>query len=136
MNDSPGNPESGLPGLATAQTACGWKIRAAIAAITAALKRVRIAGTFLTMRTPVITGTTRSHGVILKADRSDCENSAAWDTSAAGWRRLAIRNIIRATVSDGIVVIIIYLIWVKSGVPLEEDASTVVSERGDTLSPK
>ena len=39
-------------------------------------------------------------------------------------------------VSDGIVVIIMYLIWVKSGVPLEEEASTVVSESGDTLSPK
>ena len=37
---------------------------------------------------------------------------------------------------DGTVVISIYLICVKMGVPEEEDARTVVSDRGETLSPK
>ena len=38
--------------------------------------------------------------------------------------------------NDGTVVTIINLICVKSGVPADEEASTVVSESGDILSPK
>ena len=37
---------------------------------------------------------------------------------------------------EGTVVISIYLICVKRGVPEEDEASTVVSDRGEILSPK
>ena len=37
---------------------------------------------------------------------------------------------------EGTVVISMYLIWVKRGVPEADDARTVVSESGEILSPK
>ena len=49
---------------------------------------------------------------------------------------LATRNIIKDIRKDGTVVIIIKRICEKSDVPADDDASTVVSESGDTLSPK
>ena len=42
----------------------------------------------------------------------------------------------RVMMNEGTVVTIMKRICVKRGVPADEDASTVVSERGDTLSPK
>ena len=71
-----------------------------------------------------------------KADLSDCENSAVCDTPDEWWKILAVKKMTIAIVRDGTVVTIIYLIWVNRGVPVEDEASTVVSERGDTLSPK
>ena len=49
---------------------------------------------------------------------------------------LTARKTINEITNDGIVVIIIFLICVNRGVPEDEEARTVVSERGDTLSPK
>ena len=49
---------------------------------------------------------------------------------------LTARKTTMAMTNDGIVVIIIFLICAKSGVPDDDDARTVVSESGDTLSPK
>ena len=51
-----------------------------------------------------------------------------FNTVACGWKIRAATAAITAALKR--------VIWVKSGVPLEEDARTVVSERGDTLSPK
>lgn len=48
----------------------------------------------------------------------------------------AIRNINRVIIIDGIVVIIKYLICSNRGVPEEDEAITVVSDKGDILSPK
>ena len=44
-------------------------------AITDAAKRVMIAGTFLTIRSPVRTGTSRSHGDILNFEARSIEKS-------------------------------------------------------------
>jgi hypothetical protein len=49
---------------------------------------------------------------------------------------LTTRKISNEMMNDGTVVIIIYLICVKRGVSADEDARTVVSDNGDTLSPK
>ena len=38
--------------------------------------------------------------------------------------------------NDGTVVTIMKRMWVNNGVPAEDEARTVVSDRGDTLSPK
>ena len=45
-------------------------------------------------------------------------------------------KIISATIIEGTVVYIKYRMCVNRGVPVEEEASTVVSDKGDTLSPK
>ena len=45
-------------------------------------------------------------------------------------------NAMIAMTNDGTVVISIYLICVNRGVSAMDDASTVVSDRGDILSPK
>ena len=50
--------------------------------------------------------------------------------------RLTKRNTSIAITNDGIVVTIMNLICVKSDVPADEDARTVVSDSGDILSPK
>ncbi len=47
-----------------------------------------------------------------------------------------IKNIINVIVIVGVVVINIYLICVKSGVPTVCEAMIVVSDRGESLSPK
>ena len=48
----------------------------------------------------------------------------------------AIRNINRVIIIDGIVVIIKYLICSNRGVPEEDETITVVSDKGDILSPE
>ena len=50
--------------------------------------------------------------------------------------RLATKKMISAMTNDGTVVTAMNLICVNRGVPAEEEASTVVSDRGEILSPK
>ena len=82
------------------------------------------------------TGTSSRKGEILKDAFSASAISAVCNSAGASWKMLYIRNIIQAMTKEGTVVIIIYLMCEKSGVPAEEEARTVVSERGDILSPK
>ena len=46
------------------------------------------------------------------------------------------KKAIKAIQSDGMVVIIIYLIWSNRGTLAVDDANTVVSDRAEILSPK
>ena len=114
----------------------GWKRRAARPATKADTISVSIAGTFLIIRKKVNIGTMRSRGLMRKVERKASEYSAVDGTASGLCIRLATRNTTRATLIDGTVVNIIYLMWVKRSVPDDEDASTVVSDRGETLSPK
>ena len=73
---------------------------------------------------------------MLKVPFSASLNSAV-NTELSVWCvRLAMRNMMHAIVMDGTVVMSIYRICVNRGVSVTDDASTVVSERGDILSPK
>ena len=95
-----------------------------------------IAGTLRAISNPVSTGTRSNQGDILKVDDRLEEKSAIIPTSEVLCMRLTTRNTIDVITNEGTVVIIMNLICVKSGVPAEEDARTVVSDNGDTLSPK
>ena len=53
-----------------------------------------------------------------------------------GTRKPATRKMTIVMVKAGTVVIVMYLMWVNRGVPQSEDARTVVSDKGDILSPK
>ena len=59
---------SDIPALATAPMICGWKSKAVIPAMRAAMNKVTIAETFLTIKKAVMTGTSRSQGEILNED--------------------------------------------------------------------
>ena len=73
---------SGVILLATAPRICGWKIKAVIPAMNAAMKSVTIAETFFTMSIAVNTGTSSSHGDMLNVFLRSAEKSAA--SAAAG----------------------------------------------------
>ena len=77
-----------------------------------------------------------NHGVMLNVSRSDAENAAICAGSLISCVNPTIVNTISAMLNDGTVVIIIYRMWVKSGVSADDEASTVVSDRGEILSPK
>ena len=64
------------------------------------------------------------------------ENLPISDTLGASCVKLRIKKITRAIAMDGMVVYIKKRMCVKSGVPLDDAAMMVVSESGDTLSPK
>ncbi len=86
--------------------------------------------------TPVKSGTSSRYGLIWNLEDSTSVNALiSAGVSGAPLSPMTVKAI-RAMTKDGTVVISIYLIWVKSGVFTMEDASTVVSERGDILSPK
>ena len=85
---------------------------------------------------PVTTGTISSHRLILNLlSRADV-NISTWLSPIELWERPAIVKTIRAITIAGIVVMSIYLMCFMIGTLTIEDASTVVSERGDILSPK
>ena len=104
--------------------------------MTAAENNVMIAGTFLAIRSPVSTGTRRSQGEILKVPARSFENPAATASDGASCRILTTRKIIREMINEGTVVTIMNRICVNRGVPADDEARTVVSDNGDTLSPK
>ena len=85
----------------------GWNSKAATPAITAAIKSVAIADTFLTIRKPVTTGTNSNHGEILKDSLRSLEKSATIAPEGSSCKRLAIKKIIKVIANDGTVVTII-----------------------------
>ena len=99
-------------------------------------KSVMSAGSLRMISRSVNSGTISSHGVILNVARNDAENSAICAGSLISCVNPTIVKTTSAMVNDGTVVIIIYRIWVKSGVSADDEANTVVSDSGETLSPK
>ena len=77
-----------------------------------------------------------SHGEIWKVPTSASLKSLGGSPSPFWWHRLMTRNKTHAMVNEGMVVTIIYLIWEKSGTSLMDEATMVVSESGESLSPK
>ena len=53
-----------------------------------------------------------------------------------GLKATSCRNAVSVMTKEGIVVTIMNRIWVNKGVPADEEARTVVSDNGETLSPK
>ena len=95
-----------------------------------------IAGVFLIINITTDRGTINNHRLILnfvsKADNSKlmfCSLEVSID-------RPIIKKIINVIIKVGMVVYIIYLIWIKRSVPDIAAARFVVSDRGDILSPK
>ena len=95
-----------------------------------------MAGSFLYIIAPVATGTRRSHGLRSNFDDRAVVNAVVSIDAAEGERNPAVRKMSSVMVNAGTVVMVIYLICVKRGVPQSEEARTVVSESGDILSPK
>ncbi len=86
------------------QTMWGWKMRAATAARRTATKRVRMAGIFLAISTPVMSGTIRSQRFMSKAEARSEENSVIVPCEFTSWVKLTIRNMTRAMANEGMVV--------------------------------
>ena len=85
---------------------------------------------------PVIAGTSSSQGDMQKVR---CSATIKWLTLPSPETCMvspAKKNIVSEMTKAGTVVFIIYRMWVKRGVPVTLDASTVVSDKGDNLSPK
>ena len=88
------------------------------------------------IKIPVIMGIINTHGVILNVDcnaviiSSECVALFVSDVSPT---MVYINN---AIIIAGDEVSIKYLIWVNNSTLQDDDAKTVVSERGETLSPK
>ena len=95
-----------------------------------------IDGTFREIKKPVIIGTINSQSEILKLTFSDAANSAICPESFDVLVNPAMVNIVRVIKIEGTVVNIIYRICENNGVCVTEEARTVVSDRGEILSPK
>ena len=104
--------------------------------MTMATNNVIRAGSLRQISSIVATGMSISHGDMLNVDCRASDMVAICPVVSDVCCRLTVRNTTSAMISEGTVVIIIYLIWSKSGTCDVDDASTVVSERADILSPK
>ena len=125
-----------LSASATCISIPGWKTKAMSVARRAEIKSTMSEGTFLYIITPVATGTRRSHGVtvnVFSRAATYCDVSLIVSEPIHNPASEKMMSVMKTV---GPVVSIMYLMCVKSGVPLTEEASTVVSLRGDTLSPK
>ena len=85
---------------------------------------------------PVTIGTTRSQGVILYLACNTLVYVSMSPASPLPWVKPSTVNAIRAMVMEGTVERIRFLICSNRGTPQTDDAMTVVSERGEILSPK
>ncbi len=83
-----------------------------------------------------MTGMANIQGLRLNAPSRAAVMALRVPAAVSGDTYPAMANIIRAIAREGIVVISIYRICVKRGTSEDVDASTVVSERGEILSPK
>ena len=113
----------------------GCHTTATTAAIKAARNSTTMAGQRRAIITPVSTGTNSSHGEIKKVLSNWFRKfiSPLPDTFIT---KPATVKMSSETQNVGIVVFIIYRICVKRGVPETLEARTVVSDNGESLSPK
>ena len=114
----------------------GWKKTAKTAANAVETNNVMIEGTFLAIIMAVANGTSISHPEIWNLLSNAWVNSAICPVSAASCDNPAIVKMTSVINNDGIVVNSKYRMCEKIGLPVTEAANTVVSERGETLSPK
>ena len=99
-------------------------------------KSVMMEGSLLAMSMPVTTGTIISQREMSNLSARDWVNSLIWMEDIDSYESPAIVKMVIVMIKEGIVVIIKYLIWVNKGVPAVDEASTVVSDKGEILSPK
>ena len=126
----------GSPVCAMLAMMSGCATTIAMAAIIADAKRVMMAGRRIEMSIAVVTGTIRSQGERLNVALRACDISPASVAEAGDEATPVMVNTISAMMSDGVVVIIIYLICLKRGTSAVDDARTVVSLISEILSPK
>ena len=88
------------------------------------------------MSMPVIMGIIKIQGVMLKEECNAGRISDELEEIVGLYKKPTIPYIIKAKNIAGIDVSMRYLMCVNSSTLHEEEASTVVSDRGDTLSPK
>ena len=73
---------------------------------------------------------------MLNVEASPSVYSDTWSGASAPCHRPAVKKMMRVMVNVGIVVYIIYRMCSKRSVPVTDEASMVVSLKGDILSPK
>ena len=100
------------------------------------MKRVMSEGTFFAIRIAVAIGTIISHPEMWNLLDKAWQNEAICDVSEASCDKPAIVKIINVITNEGTVVNIRYRMCEKSGTSVTEAANTVVSDKGETLSPK
>ena len=114
----------------------GWKISPKTAAMRLDRARTARAGIFLAIIMAVASGTAISHGDRLNRELSTSEYSETIDAWSPVCDRPSTRKITRVIVMEGTVVNSMYRMWVKRGTLHIDEAITVVSDRGEILSPK
>lgn len=95
-----------------------------------------IAGIFLYIISPVSTGTISSQWDILNVELMPFTYAFMSLSSLPDISRLATAYISMVTTTVGTVVFVMYFMCSNKGVPTVDEAKTVVSDRGDILSPK
>ena len=108
----------------------------AIAAMNAAAKSVMMAGNLRAISRPVMSGTMSNHAEMLNVCCRLFSMVIVSVRVAVEPLRPTMVKTTSAMMSDGVVVSIMYFMWVKSGTSAVDEASTVVSLIIDILSPK
>ena len=135
---NPLNNES-KPEVAIPETSCnnsGWKIKAKTPASSVDKNRVMMEGILRAINMPVAIGTIKSQGVMWNFSFKAVATSVICCVLLASCENPATVKIIKVIMREGTVVIIMYRICRNSGVSVTEAANMVVSDRGETLSPK
>ena len=97
---------------------------------------VTIGGNFLAIKMAVNTGTNSNHGEITKRSCKAVISSSGDELPMAGCTKPIMVKITKVINIEGTVVIIMYLMCSNKGVSDDDAATTVVSDKGDILSPK
>ena len=121
--------------LAICATRAGCQITATSAAISAARKSTTIAGQRRAIMIPVSTGTSSIQGEMRNVSFNS-SRKATFPLPETSIIRPATVKITSEMQNVGIVVVIMKRICVNSGVPETLEAKTVVSDSGESLSPK
>ena len=114
----------------------GWKTRAAMEAARTEIASTGSAGIRRQMSTSVRAGTRNSQGVMWNLSARTVVYRSIYEASVPECDRPRTVKMMSVMVMDGTVVKNMYRMCVKSGTLLTEEAITVVSERGEILSPK
>lgn len=90
----------------------------------------------MAIKIPVIIGIISTQGVMLNDECNAVIISNEWEVLFVGENNPTVAYMSNARTIAGVDVSIRYLMWVKSSTLHEDEARMVVSDNGDTLSPK
>lgn len=93
-------------------------------------------GSRMAMSNAVNNGTSINQGLMTNVLSKPSANEAASTPLPGVWLKLATKKTVKVMANDGTVVMSMYRIWSNNGTSPTDEASTVVSESGEILSPK